>query len=786
MSFDVGGTVVDLVDTPGHPDFIAEVDRALAVLDGAVLVVSAVEGVQAQTRVLMRALRRLRIPTLIFVNKLDRGGARAPDALLPELRRRLDIDVVQRTGAEHLGTPAVTVSPAPTTDAVLDTLTAHDDRLLARCLEAERIDDREVDAAVARLARSGTVHPVLAGSAVTGAGVGELLAALPRLLPAAEGDDRAPLSGRVFKVGRGHGGERLAHVRVFAGAIRVRDEIQAPGSRRGRPRRVTGIRVFERGDALPADLLPAGRIGTLTGLDGVRVGDVLGATPARTVDAVFALPTLESVVTPVRPAERAAVFSALSWLAEQDPLIRLHRDDEQGDVSVRLYGEVQKEVLRDTLAEDFGLAVTFGDSVTLCVERPAGTGSAEEVMGGPENPFLATVGLRVEPAPAGAGARFRLLTGGDGVLGRMPAAFFTAVEDTVTESLGMGPHGWPVTDVVVTLTRVGYAPRQSHAHARFDKSMSSTGADFRGATPLVLAAALRRAGTVVCEPVHRFTLEVPAESLAGLLPTLARLRARPARPGCATTRSSSKATYQRPGWRPCARPSPRSRAATGSWKARSTGTSRCAADRPSVIGAPPTRSTARPTCCGSGGAAACPARPAVTAEAPSVAGSGRPGKGGRLSERADLAAAELVHLEAQHGVALTVGPGGQLRPHLVRAGLVLLAREVTGRHHRPARLPHREGAVDLEHGVQHDTAGGQAREPGVLTCAHVDVLADDRMVQHEHQRAAAVDRRQPPELDGPDQVAALVGRQLGHELRRAFRSRVCGHAPTLTRATARG
>jgi ribosomal protection tetracycline resistance protein len=193
---------------------------------------------------------------------------------------------------------------------------------------------------------------------------------------------------------------------------------------------------------------------------------------------------------------------------------------------VSLYGEVQKEVIQATLADEFGVTVTFRETTTICVERPVGTGSAVEFVGKDANPFLATIGLRVAPAAIGAGVRFGL----DVELGSMPYAFFKAVEDTVNETLGQGLHGWRVPDCTVTMTHSGYCPRQSHAHGRFDKSMSSTGSDFRSLTPLVLMEALRRAGTRVYEPVHRFRLDVPPDTLGPLLPVLARLRAVPSPP----------------------------------------------------------------------------------------------------------------------------------------------------------------------------------------------------------------------------------------------------------------
>jgi len=192
-------------------------------------------------------------------------------------------------------------------------------------------------------------------------------------------------------------------------------------------------------------------------------------------------------------------------------------------VSVSLYGEVQKEVIQATLASDFGVDVTFRETTTICIERPVGTGSALEVIGAAANPFLATVGLRVDPAPVGTGVQFRL----DVELGSMPSSFFTALQDAITQTLREGPSGWQVTDCVVTMTHSGYWARQSSAHGVFDASMSSTAGDFRNLAPLVLMDALVRAGTEVREPLHRFRLEIPDDSLGVVLPALGRLRAVP-------------------------------------------------------------------------------------------------------------------------------------------------------------------------------------------------------------------------------------------------------------------
>src|SRR5215467_8949440 len=193
VSFPIDDVTVNLIDTPGHPDFIAEVERVLSVLDGCVLVLSAVEGVQPQTRILMRALQRLEVPTLLFVNKIDRVGA-DPERVLDEIEQRLTPEVVPMGSASGLGTRA-----------------------------AEYASFGEPDDDLAERARAGELHPVFFGSALSGAGVEEIKAGIAGLLPARGGDGDGPLSARVFKIERGPAGDRIAYTRLFAGTLAVRD-----------------------------------------------------------------------------------------------------------------------------------------------------------------------------------------------------------------------------------------------------------------------------------------------------------------------------------------------------------------------------------------------------------------------------------------------------------------------------------------------------------------------------------------------------------------------------------
>ena len=543
-SFAVGDVQVNLIDTPGHSDFIAEVERSLAVLDAAVLVVSAVEGVQSQTVVLWRALRRLAVPTLIFINKIDRGGA-DPARVLGEIDRRLTapdrVRTLPLTDVLAPGTVNAGTRPVPLTDSrVIDVLAMLDDRVLRAALaefpdpagpaasggraisardSAVSAGEPSVNAGLALRAARAQVRrcqlvPVAAGSALTGAGVPDLLAGLPTLLPWAR-ESACALSGVVYKIEHAERG-RLAHCRIFGGELRVRDRAAAG---EGRPGVITSLERSTPQGWTQTGAATAGDVVRVRGLASATVGAWIGqAIPGR-VTRQFPRPALESVVDPVDPAQRGRLFAALQELAEADPLINLRLDDDRHEIAVSLYGEVQKEVIAALLAEHFGVAVTFRPTVTVHIERITGTGAAFAISSEHTTPYLATLGFRVEPAAVGSGLSCDL----EVELGSMPPAFFAATWEGVRTGLAQGRSGWEIPDARVVLTHTGYWPRQSAMHQKFNKNVSSVGADFRNLAPVLVHDALRQARTVVCEPVETFRLEIPAGALPVVTVTLARL-----------------------------------------------------------------------------------------------------------------------------------------------------------------------------------------------------------------------------------------------------------------------
>ncbi|MFD3843159.1 tetracycline resistance ribosomal protection protein Otr(A) [Streptomyces sp. NPDC058642] len=518
-AFTVGDTQINLIDTPGHSDFIAEVERALEVLDGAVLVLSAVEGVQAQTRVLMRTLRRLRLPTLVFVNKVDRPGARA-EGLLQDIRRKLTPHVAPIGAVRGIGTPDARVTPLRYGDELAESLADLDPDLLAAVVDGPAPTPDDLRKALAAHTADGTFHPVLFGSALGGQGVSDLVESVIRLIPPAPTTGSTTPRGTVFAVRPGPGGERTAYLRLYDGEVTERQRLtfrrrDAEGRTREVSGRVTHLDVTGGGSGP----LTAGNIAALTGPAGLRVGDRLGDPPRSSKTRAgappsdrapqFAPPTLETEVSAQRPEQAARLRSALLALADQDPLIHA-RPTDAGTTALLLYGEVQMEVLAATLAQDFGVEADFAPGRVRFLERPRGVGEAgEECPWHDGTRYWATIGLRVEPGPRGSGGVFAYET----ELGALPRAFHSAIEQTVHSSMRTGLFGAAVTDYRVTLVRSGFV------------APLSTAADFRGLTPYVLRRALERARTRLYEPYHAFETEVPLDALAPVTAHLAALGA---------------------------------------------------------------------------------------------------------------------------------------------------------------------------------------------------------------------------------------------------------------------
>ncbi|CAA9567868.1 MAG: Ribosome protection-type tetracycline resistance related proteins, partial [uncultured Thermomicrobiales bacterium] len=443
-SFELDNLAVNLIDTPGHSDFIAEVGRALQVLDAVIVVISAVEGVQSQTRRLVQAVKASDIPLLIFVNKVDRTGARSDD-LVAEIAHGLDLCPLVMSTVSGIGTRSAMVqqrgvSEPAFADHVLDVLAEHNDDLIGRYLaDGDDIPTSLLQTELARQVRDRLVVPVLFGSAITGAGVPELLRELPRLLPGIDDRSGEALSGVVFKIQRTARGEKVGLVRVYSGRLTIREHVTVrraltAGREACYDARITGIERYRSGAVETVSKAHAGDVVRLHGIPELMIGDVLGTVPAGTPVARFPPPTLESVIRANDPADTPPMYAALEQIEEQDPLIGIRRNERDATISLQLYGEVQKEVIEATLLAEYGIPVRFEPSQTICIERVTGTGEVGEEPGG-ENPFGVPISFRIEPGPHESGIAYQR------ELGIVPLGFYRQIEETVFATLEEGLLG---------------------------------------------------------------------------------------------------------------------------------------------------------------------------------------------------------------------------------------------------------------------------------------------------------------------------------------------------------
>ena len=481
------GVEIALVDTPGHADFSSEVERSLWALDGAVLVLSAVEGVQAQTELLYAALRQAHIPVVFFLNKVDRVGA--------------DRDRVLREIREVLSAPAAALWEE---EALLEAVCETDDDLLARYLEGEPPAGAEVRGALARACRAGTLCPVLSGAALRGQGVEALLDAVVDFLPPPAGDAAGALCGVVFAVTMDKTMGRGAQVRLYSGALQNR---QAVGeSKVTQIRTLRGTRWEDRG------ALSAGEIGMVYGLGDVRPGDVLGdasLVPEGRLRAALAEPLLSSRVEPEDEKDLRALREALEELSIEDPHLDAQWSSFTHELYVRLTGAIQVEVLQALLEERFGLRCRFAPPTVIYKETIAHEAEGFVAYTMPK-PCWAVMKFHLTPLPPGSGVQYVCTVPPTAIRPR----YLKQVEQTVPRALRQGMLGWEVTDVRIEL--YDGSDHQWHTHPL----------DFALATPMGLMDGLRRGGPVLLEPILRCRFTVPSSCAGRLMSDLAQMRGR--------------------------------------------------------------------------------------------------------------------------------------------------------------------------------------------------------------------------------------------------------------------
>lgn len=510
-SFSWKGVQVNLVDTPGHVDFLSEVERSLRVMDCAVLILSAVEGVQAQSEMIWNALRKLGIPTLIFVNKMDRTGA-DPEAVLAQARTYLSGDIIpvqQPLGREQDYRGAADLwSDKSDTDArteLLETLAERDESLLELYMTAGEPDLLYWKKYMQTAAAAGRLFPLVYGVAARGIGITELLDAMIDYFPRAGGDAEQPVSGIVYNIQRDKSMGRMAFVRLYEGTIRNRDTVT--NYSQDVEAKVTQIRKVEGGRTEDVGALEAGDIAVVYGLSGVRIGDVLGRPDAVPQEAKLAVPLLTVRVFWGADMDDHKVIGSLQELADEDPQLGAEWLPEERELHIKVMGPIQLEVLDSVLQSRYGLKVTFGQPSVIYKETPRTSGEGYVAYLMPK-PCWAILRFHIEPGPPGSGLVYESVVRSSDLLPQ----YQNETARRVPEALQQGLYGWEVTDLKVTLVEGNHHVWHTHP------------LDFAVATPMGLMDGLNRIGTRLLEPILAVRIALPEENAGRVMNDLVQMR----------------------------------------------------------------------------------------------------------------------------------------------------------------------------------------------------------------------------------------------------------------------
>jgi len=543
---------INIIDTPGHVDFTAEVERSLRVLDGGVVVLDAVAGVEAQSETVWRQADRYRVPRICFINKMDRVGAdfhhtvsmieerlraKAIPLQLPwgeESNFKGVIDLVDNKGwlfSDDASAPRVE-SPIPEEkreeidkyrQSLIEKLAENDDQLMLLYLESEEIESSQIKAAIRRLTVNNRIVPVLCGSALRNKGIQSLLDAIVNYLPSPldippvpvielrtgeadvrEPSDDAPFSALAFKVVADPFMGRLVYFRVYSGKVKA--GMQVLNSSKGHKERLGRVILMHANRREEVEETDTGSIAATLGLKDTFTGDTL-CDPSRPVllEAIrFPEPVVSMVIEPKSKADQDKLGEAMNKLSEEDPTFKIRSDQETGQTIISGMGELHLEVLIDRMLREFNVKVSVGrpqvaykETITIPTEIE---GRFIRQFGGRGQ--YGHVWLKLEPGERGGGFRFVDQVRG----GSIPKEYIPAVEAGVREALETGVvAGYPIVDIKVALLDGSF------------HEVDSSDLAFKTAGSIALKDGVRKANPVLLEPIMRLEVVMPAQFLGDVI-----------------------------------------------------------------------------------------------------------------------------------------------------------------------------------------------------------------------------------------------------------------------------
>lgn len=466
--FTLGDREVVLLDTPGHVDFSAEMERTLQILDYAVLIIGGTDGVQGHVETLWRLLRQYRIPVFLFINKMDQDGA-DPAEILKELQSRLDEKCIDFTASQPQ-------------EEFMENLAMCDETVLETYLEEGEISKEQVRELIARR----KAFPCYFGSALKSQGIQEFLEGLETYTKVPDYPDT--FGAKVYKISRDEKGSRLTHMKITGGSLKVKQVLSGEDWEE----KADQIRIYSGAGFEAVKEAPAGSVCAVTGLTRTHAGQGLGIE--QTSGEPLLIPVLNYEIQLPEECDVHRMFLKLRQLEEEEPELHIVWNPQLNEIHAQVMGEVQIEILKNMIQERFGISVEFGSGNIVykeTIEEPVeGTGHFEPLR------HYAEVHLLLEPGEQGSGLEFAVSCSEDMLDKNWQRLILTHLEEKAHKGVLTGSD---ITDMKITLVA-------GKAHLKHTE-----GGDFRQATYRAVRQGLRKARSVLLEPVYEYRLEVPSD-----------------------------------------------------------------------------------------------------------------------------------------------------------------------------------------------------------------------------------------------------------------------------------
>lgn len=492
VSFELDDKTIQLIDTPGHVDFSAEVERAINVLDGAVLVISAVEGLEAQTYTIWRALQEKNVPVIIFINKMDRKGANY-ERVLTQLKNNLKVPTITLKHVSLNDDNSIKITSSKR-EEIIEEVSLVDDEVLKKYINNYDIDDDWLMNKICNLTHECKLFPVIGGSALIDVGIDDLVSAISTYIKATFKNVDSKLSAYVFMIRVDDNGKN-AYVKVLNGELGVRDTVKTSDEKQ---EKVKNLTIANGTNMISVDKIYSGDITIINGLD-VKCGQIIGNRQGFDKYISFVKPLLTMEINPVKKQETIELMRALKILNEEDPYLNVRYNERTNSIFCSLMGEVQAQIVKTLLEERFGLQVNIENPVIIHKEFPTASASAKAT-------YTTVSGIELEVTPLDVGSGFRYVS-------KVSTDFLhlkyqRQVERLINYYSKQGLNGWELTDMEVALTS-----------GQFD-SMGSDPMHFNIITPLALFRCLKKAKMKLLEPILSYIITIPEDNLSDVIKLL--------------------------------------------------------------------------------------------------------------------------------------------------------------------------------------------------------------------------------------------------------------------------